>query len=82
MFELVTCTLPFLTIFGYPLNLISIVSPNKKASQLTLEGFVERDVLIYNNSIGIIIKYRLIVINNGRSKEENMIKKVIYRGFR
>jgi hypothetical protein len=41
MFELVTCTLPFLTIFGYPLNLISIVSPNKKASQLTLEGFVE-----------------------------------------
>ena len=47
-----------------------------------LEGFVERDVLIYNNSVGIIIKYRLIVINNGRSKEENMIKKVIYRGFR
>jgi hypothetical protein len=43
---------------------------------------VEEDVLIYKDSIDIIIKYRLIVINNGRSKEENMIKKVIYRGFR
>lgn len=44
--------------------------------------YVDEDDLIYKNSIGIIIKYRLIVINNGRSKEENMIKKVIYRGFR
>ena len=64
MFELVTCILLFLTIFGYPLN-PSIVSPNKKASQLTLEGFVEgKDLRVSKKNRTPLLFKQLFLENN------------------